>query len=273
MTKILTIQDISCVGQCSLTVALPIISAYGVETCILPSAVLSTHTGGFTDFTFRDLTEDFPRVIRHWEKENIRFDGLYTGYIGNPKQMEYILEIKEKLLRNDSPFIVDPAMADFGKLYKGFDLGFVEEMKRPVKEADYILPNITEAEFLIHGEYREEEHTEKYIEHTVKELKKLGAKNVVLKGVQRDGKIGVVTYDGKEIKYFLHEKIDRNLHGTGDVYASCFVGELMRGKRVEEAARNAAELTLAAIKATIDDQTHWYGVKFEQIIPMIAGNV
>ena len=107
MTKILTIQDISCVGQCSLTVALPIISAYGVETCILPSAVLSTHTGGFTDFTFRDLTEDFPRVIRHWEKENIRFDGLYTGYIGNPKQMEYILEIKEKLLRNDSPFIVE----------------------------------------------------------------------------------------------------------------------------------------------------------------------
>lgn len=270
MTKILTVQDISCVGQCSLTVALPLISAFGVETCILPSAVLSTHTGGFSGFTFRDLTEDFPKIIRHWKEEKIYFDGLYTGYIGNPKQIDHILEIRRELVGKDAPFIVDPAMADFGKLYKGFDADFVKEMKRLVKKGEYVLPNITEAEFLLHGEYRKEEHTERYIEELLIGLRGLGAKNVVLKGVTRGGRIGVATYDGKEIKYFLHEKIEKNLHGTGDVYASCFVGALMNGATVDGAAKRAAELTLAAIKATIDDQTHWYGVKFEKIIPMIS---
>lgn len=274
MTKILTIQDISCVGQCSLTVALPIISAFGVETCILPSAVLSTHTGGFTGFTFRDLTEDFPKIISHWKRENFRFDGVYTGYIGNKKQMDYILEITKSLTSENAPFIVDPAMADFGKLYKGFDASFVEEMKKLVVKADYILPNMTEASFLLGEEYREKNHTKEYVERLIKGMYALGAKNVVLKGVSmQEGQIGVATYDGKEIKYFLHEKIERNSHGTGDVYASCFVGGLMRGFSVDRAAECAARLTLSAIQETVDDAGHWYGVKFEKIIPRIISMI
>lgn len=143
--KILTIQDISCMGQCSLTVALPIISACGVETCVLPSAVLSTHTGGFTGFTFRDLTEDMPSINNHWQKEGIKFDAVYTGYLGSAKQIEYVKEIVATSKKEAAPFIVDPAMADNGKLYAGFDDAFVQEMKELCRVADYVLPNITEA--------------------------------------------------------------------------------------------------------------------------------
>ena len=268
MNRILTVQDISCVGQCSLTVALPIISAFGVETCILPSAVLSTHTGGFKGFTFRDLTEDMPAIINHWNKEKLTFNAIYTGYIGNPKQIDYIFEIKEKTAA-DGLFIVDPAMADYGKLYCGFDKSFVAEMKKLASKADYLLPNITEGAFLTDMEYSEN-HSYEYIENILKKLYLLGAKNVVLKGVNIDGKIGIAIFDGKEISYYLHEKIDKNSHGTGDVYASCFVGALMNGFTLGESAAIAADLTVSAIKCTIDDESHWYGVKFEKIIPLIT---
>jgi pyridoxine kinase len=271
MTKILTVQDISCVGQCSLTVALPVISAFGVETCILPSAVLSTHTGGFTGYTFRDLTDDIPAIEKHWQKENIKFDAFYTGYIGNPKQIDYIADIVKTLSSDGAKLIVDPAMADYGKLYCGFDANFVGEMRRLAEKADYILPNITESAFLLGEEYVAENHTEEYIAKLLKGLYVMGAKNIIIKGVRfGDKKIGVATYDGKNIEYYLHEKIDKNSHGTGDLYASCFVGSLMNGYSLRESAQNAAELTLKAIKATIGDDTHWYGVKFEKIIPDIV---
>lgn len=272
MEKILTIQDISCVGQCSLTVALPVISAFGIETCILPSAVLSTHTGGFKGYTFRDLTDDFPSVIGHWKKEGIRFDGFYTGYIGNPKQIDYILQIFDELSKDGAKTTVDPAMADYGKLYSGFDENFVEEMKRLIAKADYALPNITESAFLTGTEYRETHHTKEYIEKLCVGIKELGAKNVVLKGVNfKDGEIGVATYDGNELSFHTHERIDKNMHGTGDVYASCFVGATANGAELKEASAVAANLTLSAIRKTLPDKNHWYGVKFEKIIPEIVG--
>ena len=114
---ILTIQDISCYGNCSITVALPILARFGIETAILPSAILSTHTQGFKDWTFLDLTDEMPKIIDHWWHEGIKFDAIYTGYIGNPKQFKIILDAKDKLLKEDGLFIVDPAMADHGKLY------------------------------------------------------------------------------------------------------------------------------------------------------------
>ncbi len=270
MDRILTIQDISCVGQCSLTVALPVISAFGVETCVLPSAVLSTHTGGFSGFTCHDLTDDFPEIKRHWKKENILFDGFYTGYIANAKQIDYIFEIVDELSANGAKLIVDPAMADFGKMYRGFDKEFVKEMARLVKKADYALPNITECAFLTNNEYKETDHTDEYVERLICGLKELGVKNVVLKGVRRGVKIGVATYDGNGIKYFSHERIDGNMHGTGDVYASCFVGCIAIGMSVDEAAEHAATLTLSAIKKTIPVKNHKYGVLFEKIIPEIT---
>ena len=153
--RILTVQDISCVGQCSLTVALPVLSACGVETAVLPSAVLSTHTGGFTGYTFRDLTADMPAIAQHWKNAGIGFDAVYTGYLGSAEQVRYVREIMDALLMPGGVRIVDPAMADNGKLYAGFEAAFVEKMKELAFSADYLLPNITEAALLTGMEYRE----------------------------------------------------------------------------------------------------------------------
>ncbi|MBQ5757370.1 MAG: bifunctional hydroxymethylpyrimidine kinase/phosphomethylpyrimidine kinase, partial [Clostridia bacterium] len=180
--KILTIQDISCVGQCSLTVALPILSACGVETCILPSAVLSTHTGGFKGYTFRDLTDDIPKIRQHWEKEGIRFEAIYTGYLGSAKQIAYVEDIMTSLGTDHCVSIVDPAMADNGKLYPGFDAEFVEHMKSLAFRADYILPNITEACLLTGTDYSSE-YDERFIDLLLQKLVDSGAKIVVLTGV------------------------------------------------------------------------------------------
>lgn len=264
--RILTIQDISCVGQCSLTVALPILSACGLETAILPSAVLSTHTMGFEGFTVRDLSDDIPKIAKHWEKEGIKFDGIYTGYLGSTEQIDYVMDIFEKLLVPGGKKIVDPAMADFGKLYPAFDMEYVEAMKKLVSVSDLTIPNITEAAFLTGQEYKEV-YDEAYINSLVDGLIKLGAKEVVLTGVSYDdATTGIVVSDGIESKYYRHEKLPLSCHGTGDVYASAFVGAYMHGKSSYEASGIAGEYTVKCIKNTVGDESHWYGVKFEPVL-------
>lgn len=264
--RILTIQDISCVGQCSLTVALPILSACGLETAILPSAVLSTHSVGFRDFTFRDLTEDIPAIEHHWQQEGIRFQAVYTGYLGSARQIEMVQGICRNLLVPGGKKIVDPAMADRGELYPVFDMDFVQEMKKLVGEGDIVLPNITEASLLTDTEYREE-YDEEYICGLVDGIHRLGAGTVVLTGVSYDAQsTGVLVSEQGKKTYYRHELLDRGCHGTGDVYASSFVGAYMHGKTVPEAARIAADYTLACIKNTLDDPDHWYGVKFEPLL-------
>ena len=258
--RILTIQDISCVGQCSLTVALPILSACGLETAILPSAVLSTHSVGFRDFTFRDLTEDIPAIEHHWQQEGIRFQAVYTGYLGSARQIEMVKDICRNLLVPGGKKIVDPAMADRGELYPVFDMDFVQEMKELVGEGDIVLPNITEASLLTDTEYREE-YDEEYICGLVEGIHRLGAGTVVLTGVSYDAhSTGVLVSEQGKQTYYRHELLDRGCHGTGDVYASSFVGAYMHGETVPEAARIAADYTLACIKNTLDDPDHWYGV-------------
>lgn len=264
--RILTIQDISCVGQCSLTVALPILSACGLETAILPSAVLSTHSVGFRDFTFRDLTEDIPSIEHHWQQEGIRFQAVYTGYLGSARQIEMVQDICRNLLVPGGKKIVDPAMADRGELYPVFDMDFVQEMKKLVGKGDIVLPNITEASLLTDTEYREE-YDEEYICGLVDGIHRLGAGTVVLTGVSYDAQsTGVLVSEQGKQTYYRHELLDRGCHGTGDVYASSFVGAYMHGKTVPEAARIAADYTLACIKNTLDDPDHWYGVKFEPVL-------
>ena len=201
--KILTIQDISCYGQCSITVALPIISACGFETAIIPSAVLSTHTGGFKNFTFHDLTEDIPLIQKHWQDEKIFYDAIYTGYLGSIKQIEYMKNIMSTLLKKDGLKIVDPVMGDDGKLYSIFDMNFVNEMKKLCAIADIIIPNITEACFLTGMEYKEK-YDENYILTLVKKLQEFN-KNliIILTGVSyKEGKIGVVVYEKEKISYY-----------------------------------------------------------------------
>ena len=264
--KILTIQDISCVGQCSLTVALPILSACGLETCVLPSAVLSTHTSGFSGFTFRDLTEDMPAIKTHWQKEGIQFSAIYTGYLGSTRQIAYVSDIFDTTGTADCIKIVDPAMADNGKLYPPFDLAYVEAMKGLCAKADYIIPNITESCFLTGLEYRSE-YDRGYIDAHIEALTALGCKNIILTGVSyRPGKTGIEVVENGIRRYYEHDLMPKSCHGTGDVFASAFVGALMRGKDCYAAAQIAGDYTVACIRATADDPKHWYGVKFEPVL-------
>ncbi|MBQ7715069.1 MAG: pyridoxamine kinase [Clostridia bacterium] len=271
--RILTVQDISCVGQCSLTVALPILSACGIETAILPSAVLSTHTGGFKGFTFRDLTSDIPAIIDHWKREGISFDAVYTGYLGSAEQIELVLRIFKELLREGGKRIVDPAMADNGVLYSIFDDAFVAEMRKLTSNCDVVLPNITEACFLTGTEYKER-YDEKYISDIIGKLRAAGAGTVVLTGVSYDDETtGVAVFENGEEKYYRHEKMPRGCHGTGDVVASAFSGMYVRGMSAYEAAKIAADYTLHCIKYTQGDADHWYGVKFEPLLSELTDRV
>ena len=264
--KILTVQDISCVGQCSLTVALPILSACGIETAVLPSAVLSTHTAGFTGFTFRDLTEDIPAIRDHWVKENIKFSAIYTGYLGSTQQIDYVAELFRDVAEDSCVKIVDPAMADNGKLYPAFDDAFVEAMKSLCAKAGYIVPNITESCFLTGMEYKTE-YDRSYIDALICGLAKLGCRNIILTGVSyAPGKTGVVVYENGNYAYYEHVFLPNSCHGTGDIYASAFVGALMQGKAAYDAAKIAADYTVECIKATAKEENHWYGAAFEPVL-------
>ena len=266
--KILTIQDISCFGQCSITVALPVVSAFGIETAILPSAVLSTHTAGFTDFTVRDLTEDLPEIRKHWEKEGIFFDAIYTGFIASIEQLDYIKDIIDSRLKPDGLVFVDPAMADHGEFYNGFDQEFADAMGELCKLGDYILPNTTEACYILHKPWKEEFTREEMLE-MADELSEFTKRHVILKGdTHEDGKLGMIVLDKQEdsCEVVYNEKIDYVSHGTGDVFASAFVGSTMVGKTPTAAAKVAGEFTKKAIEKTIGDEDHKYGVKFEQVI-------
>ncbi|MBR6535146.1 MAG: pyridoxamine kinase [Clostridia bacterium] len=262
--KILTVQDISCVGQCSLTVALPIISACGIETCVLPSAVLSTHTAGFSGYTFTDLTEDMPKINAHWIKEGIKFDAIYTGYLGSAKQIEYVRALFDTVCNGYK--IVDPAMADNGKLYPGFDNDFVKEMRVLCASADYLVPNITEACMLTGTEYKTE-YDREYIDTILSSLASLGCKNIILTGVSYEkGKTGVVVFENGQYSYYQHDFLPNSCHGTGDIYASAFTGALVNGKCAYESAKIAADYTVECIKATAEEENHWYGAKFEPVL-------
>lgn len=263
--RALTIQDISCFGQCSLTVALPIISACGVEACPIPSAVLSTHTGGFSGYTFRDLTDDIPKISSHWQSLGIEFDAIYTGYLGSKEQVAYVCDILDVFGRS-SIKIIDPAMADRGKLYTGFDENFVEVMKKLIPKADYLLPNLTEACLLTGEGYCEHMEISKKKE-LLKKLYEMGAKNVILTGeCFIEGQTGFILYDGKDFSDYSHEKLQGCCHGTGDIYTSTFTGVLLNGFCAYEAAKTAASFVVDCIKCTSNDPNHTYGARFEPVL-------
>ena len=252
-----------------MTVALPILSACGQETCILPSAGLSTHTGGFSFPAITGLTEFLPEAKTHWQKESIAFDAIYTGYLGSTELIRRTEEIIRSMIIPGGKIIVDPAMADHGKLYSGFDQAYVDSMRGLCAKADVILPNITEAAMLTGMEYREG-YEEAYILSLVEKLHAMGAKYVVLTGVGSSAQdTGVLISGGGEIHRYCHPRLERSYHGTGDIYASAFVGCWMGGKTMVEAAAIAADFACKCIEMTMDDESHWYGTKFETALPYL----
>ena len=271
MKRIVTVQDISCVGKCSLTVALPIISAMGVEAAILPTAVLSTHTAFKKGFTLHDLTGEIAPITAHWKSEGIDFDAIYTGYLASFDQIDLV-----KQMAKDFPsalLFVDPAMGDNGKLYYGFDEAFAKKMAELCAVADIIVPNMTEASFMLGIPYVSEGYDEEYVKDVLRKLCAMGAKKAALTGVSLDaGKTGVMAYDSESGEFFsyYHDRIPVQYHGTGDVFASACVGALSRGKSLEEALVIAADYTYESIRLTEAEPGHnWYGVNFEQAVPML----
>ena len=275
MKRIVTIQDISCVGKCSLTVVLPIISAMGIETAVIPTAVLSTHTA-FKNFTYRDLTCDLPKIANHWKQEKFNFDGIYTGYLGSIKQIDILKEFFKQFKTSNNFIFIDPVMADNGKLYTGFDTNFVKEMKKLCKMADIIVPNLTEASYILEKECKEN-YSEQEIKDMLVELSNLGPKYVVLTGVSfNNNKLGVMSYNKETNEFFTYfkEKVPAKYHGTGDIFASTLFGAVTNNNTLEEGLKIAVDYVWETISNTYKiNKRDVYGVNFESQIPYLINRI
>jgi pyridoxine kinase len=275
--RVISVQDISCIGKCSLTVALPILSAAGLETSILPTAVLSTHTGGFTGYTFCDLTDQIAPITAHWRSLDIHADALYTGYLGSTEQLQLMSAFFQEFGTTSASgtktlVMVDPAMADAGKLYPAFDQAFALGMRDLCKQADLICPNLTEATFMLERPYPGDDYDQAYIEETMRALAALGPRLIVLTGVSFEpGRVGAAAYDGERdrFSYYFTDLVPGYYHGTGDIYSSALLGALLNDKSAEEAIAIACDFTYAAIRRTAALGTDpKFGVDFERALPL-----
>ncbi len=269
MKKILTIQDISCFGKCSITIALPVLSAMGIETVILPTAVLSTHTM-FKNFVVKDLSDQLIPITNHWKSEGIRFDAIYTGYLGSAEEIEIAERIFEEFKTDDTLIFIDPVMADNGKLYPAFDMEYARQNASLCAKADIIVPNITEACFMTDTEYKEE-YDEAYILTLLNRLARLGSRKVVLTGVSlSEGKTGIYGLDTEMGKTFVYQndRVNASYHGTGDLFSSVSLGGIVRGLPLLDSFRIAADYTARTIQVTQENpENPWYGVDFETTLP------
>lgn len=267
--RVIAVHDISCVGKCSLTVALPILSACGIECSILPTAVLSTHTGGFTGYTFRDLTDDLEPIIGHWKSLDLHVDAIYTGYLGSFRQLEIVSKLFDAF--DGALKLVDPVMADNGVLYKGFDGDFVKGMRDLCAKADIIIPNITEASLMLGRKYTDR-FDRKIWDGIAEQFISLGPKAVILTGATpSDDSIGAIyaTSEGKKGDSF-GARVDGYYHGTGDVFGSAFLGAYLGGKSLDDSISTAVTYTAEAIKRTQKAGTEpRYGVDFEGALPLL----
>ncbi|MCL2664425.1 MAG: pyridoxamine kinase [Defluviitaleaceae bacterium] len=276
--RVLAVHDISCVGKCSLTVALPIISAAGIECSVLPTAVLSTHTGGFAGFTYRDLTDDVMPIADHWQSLGIKFDAVYTGFLGSFAQIELMIDLFGRL-GEGSMLLVDPVMADNGVLYKIFPPDFPAGMKKLCAKADVIVPNITEALFMLGEPYAEPPYTKGFIESLLKKLAGILERpgKIFLTGVCFNRtELGAASYDvvSGEINYSMSERIDGYYHGTGDVFGSALLSALINGRTPARAAEIAVGFTVDSIMRTrLAGTDIRYGVNFEAGLHKLATDV
>ena len=270
MKRIVTMQDISCVGKCSASVALPIISAMGCECALLPTAVLSTHTA-FENFNIVDLTYNIPSVTEIWKREGRDFDLVYTGYLAKNVQVDLAIELWNDMGGEGKLLFVDPVMGDFGRLYTGFEESYPEHMKRLCKIANLIVPNLTEAFCLLGREYCESVTLGEAFE-MARALTNDGPEAAVITGISPEaGRLGIVKYDRVRDEYFSYfsEAVDTGfpLHGSGDVFASVVAGGLASGKTQNEAIAAAVDFTCEAVRATLKNENRrWYGIDFESVL-------
>ena len=264
--KVLTIQDISCYGQCSITVALPILSACGYETAILPTSILSTHTTGFNGFQYHDMDEELVKFLNHWHKEKLSFDVIYTGYLGSVSLIDFTLKAIKELRNENTLIVVDPAMGDKGKLYPAFNEEYAHKMRELIKEADIIMPNITEACYISDFKY-ETKINQNYVEKLLKELRKYTKAKILLTDVSfSSNSTGVYIYEDKGYRSYQHHKLGEGYHGTGDVFSSSFLAAYLKTDDLYQSVKLAADYVYRCINNTLNDDTHWYGVKFEPLL-------
>ena len=269
--RVAAIHDLSGFGKCSLTVALPILSAAGIETSALPTAILSTHTGGISGYTYHDLTEDMRPVMKHWKSLDIKFDAIYTGFLGSFEQLDIVKEFFDAFRKEDNLILVDPVMGDNGELYTVFTREFAAGMRMLCQKADIIVPNLTEAALLLDEPFHPGPYTHAYIESLLRKLGALGPQKVVLTGVYfKEDELGAATYDRTTdtIDYVFTQKIPGYYHGTGDVFASALLSALLNDFSLIDAAAIAVHFTTDSIRRTYKAKTDYrFGVNFEQSFP------
>ena len=271
LQRVAAIHDISGFGKCSMTVVLPILSAAGIEVVCMPTAVLSTHTGGFEGFTYRDLTEDLPAITEHWKSLDLHFSSIYSGFLGSPEQVDIVSNFMDTFNSDNTLVYVDPVMADEGELYSVFDDHMVDKMRELCEKADLLLPNITEACFLLKQPYQHGPYTRDYIEKIVRGLSDMGPEKVVLTGVYFDNeKLGAACYDRAEdkVEYAFSEKVPGQFHGTGDIFGSFCLAALLNRKSLLDSTQFAVDLTTDCILRTVARETNRReGVDFEGVLP------
>lgn len=271
--RVAAIHDMSGFGRCSLTVAIPVLSAMGVQCCPLPTAYLSTHTGGFDGYTFLDMTEEMPKTAAHWASLGIRFDAVYTGFMGSEAQMSIVAELIRTFRRDETTlFVCDPVMGDHGKIYKTYTPAMCSGMTKLAESADVIVPNLTEAAVLLGEEhsFAALQHGEESYRSTVERLSMGGQRSVVLTGVAlKKGEIGACIFDRESGEtYFLFDVfVGKEFHGTGDVFASVLTGALVRGKTLHEAVRIAESFVRKCAEHTMPQKIPAReGVDFEPVL-------
>lgn len=269
--RIAAVHDLSGLGKCSLTIALPVISASGVECSCIPTALLSTHTGEFTGYTVKDLSDQMLPIARHWRREGARFDGIYSGYLASPEQEKLLEELIDELSGPDTLVIVDPVMADNGRYYHSFDDSMCVCFRQLCTKAHIITPNVTEAALLGGLPYKKPPHDSEYIDDLLKSIEAFGSKAVIITGVQPSGdEVGIVALDKNTGKMFSAMRPVREgvFYGTGDLFASSLAALLVRGAGLGEAVEIAASLVADSIDRTaLRGTPRRFGVAFEGALP------
>lgn len=274
--KVAAVHDLSCFGRCSLTVIIPVLSCLGIQVCPLPTAVLSTHLGGYAGLEFRDFTEDMPAFFRHWKKEEISFDCIYSGFLASAGQIGIVQNFIAEFSANRPLVLVDPVMGDEGRLYSTYTPPMQEQMRTLVEKADIITPNYTEACFLLGETYLDPAPDSGRLREWARRLADTGPSVVVITGIPcGSGQIANLGFDKKAQAFWLDssEHIPARYPGTGDIYASALLGCLLRGTALREAMRLAGEFTALAIKTTYAANTpRREGVLLESVLPWLGRN-